>query len=85
MSHPGQYVESFLLHGILYKKFNEDTTIYNLSIIQEDYIIQKIDLISGFGGVVGLWLGFSVMTLGEHFINAIKKILNFLFKKRNIL
>ena len=32
---------------------------------QEAHLIQLVDLLSGFGGAAGLWLGWSVMTLLE--------------------
>ena len=35
---------------------------------QEAHLIQLVDLLSGFGGAAGLWLGWSVMTLVELFI-----------------
>ena len=41
-------------------------------IFQEDYIIKEVDLLSGFGGAMGLWLGWSVMTLGDLFVTLVK-------------
>ena len=41
-------------------------------IFQEDYIIKAVDLLSGFGGAMGLWLGWSVMTLGDLFVTLVK-------------
>lgn len=39
---------------------------------KEDYIIKQVDLLAGFGGAMGLWLGWSVMTLGELTVTLIK-------------
>ena len=43
-------------------------------IFQEDYIIKQVDLMAGFGGAMGLWLGWSVMTLGELTVTLIKAL-----------
>ena len=42
--------------------------------LQEDYIIKSVDLLSGFGGTMGLWLGWSVMSLGELIIQTFKTL-----------
>ena len=42
--------------------------------LQEDYIIKSVDLLSGFGGTMGLWLGWSVMSLGEFIIQTFKTL-----------
>ena len=42
--------------------------------LQEDYIIKSVDLLSGFGGTMGLWLGWSVMSLGEFIIQTLKTL-----------
>ena len=41
-------------------------------IFQEDYIIKGVDLLAGLGGAMGLWLGWSIMTLGELIVTLIK-------------
>ena len=40
---------------------------------QEDYIIKGVDLVSGIGGAVGLYLGWSVMTFGNSLIDVCYK------------
>ena len=46
---------------------------------QEDYIIKGVDLVSGIGGAVGLYLGWSVMTFGNSLIDVcFKYFKNFL-------
>ena len=47
-------------------------SILSFKFLQEDYIIHQVDLMSGFGGAMGLWLGWSVMTLGELIVTLIK-------------
>ena len=47
---------------------------------QEDYIIKGVDLVSGIGGAVGLYLGWSLMSFGMFLIDAIKS-LKYLFVK----
>ena len=47
--------------------------LYNL---KEDYIIKSVDLLSGFGGAIGLWLGWSAMTLGDIVLEAVKTFIN---------
>ena len=45
--------------------------------LQEEYLMQSVDLISGLGGALGLWLGWSVMTLGDiiaHVISTLKTL-----------
>ena len=37
---------------------------------QEDYTIKEVDLVSGIGGAVGLYLGWSVMTFGNSLVDA---------------
>ena len=41
---------------------------------QEDYIIKGVDLFSGFGGIFGLWLGWSAMSFGYFMIQALKTL-----------
>ena len=47
--------------------------LYNL---KEDYIVKSVDLLSGFGGAIGLWLGWSAMTLGDIVLEAVKTFIN---------
>ena len=35
-------------------------------------MIQLEDLLSGYGGAMGLWLGWSLLTLADFFIQALK-------------
>ena len=42
--------------------------------LQEDYIVKQVDLLSGFGGAVGLWLGWSALTLGHFLVQTVKTI-----------
>ena len=51
--------------------------------LQEDTLIKQVDLFSGIGGTLGLFLGWSVMTLGDlivqfavHLINKFDKYCN---------
>ena len=44
--------------------------------MKEDYIIKSVDLFSGFGGAIGLWLGWSAMTLGDIVLEAVKTFIN---------
>ena len=43
---------------------------FNLILSQEDYIVQSVDLLSGLGGAMGLWLGWSVLSLGNSIVKA---------------
>ena len=43
----------------------------------EDYIIKPVDLVSGFGGALGLWLGWSALSIGYLFIQFLKTLNNF--------
>ena len=47
------------------------------SFFQEDYIIQSVDLLSGLGGAMGLWLGWSVLSLGDYIEFIVKAIRTF--------
>ena len=47
---------------------------FKVFILKEDYIIKGVDLFSGFGGTIGLWLGWSAMTLGDIFLEALKTL-----------
>ena len=42
--------------------------------LQEDYIVKQVDLLSGFGGAVGLWLGWSALTLGHFLVQTVKTL-----------
>ena len=42
--------------------------------MQEDYIVHQVNLLSGFGGAMGLWLGWSILTLGELIVTFIKTL-----------
>ena len=42
--------------------------------LQEDYIVKQVDLLSGFGGAVGLWLGWSALTLGHFIVQTVKTL-----------
>ena len=52
-------------------KILQNFKVYN---IKEDYIIKSVDLFSGFGGAIGLWLGWSAMTLGDILLEALKTL-----------
>ena len=41
----------------------------------EEEIIKSVDLLSGIGGALGLWLGWSVMTLGEFVTGLAERIM----------
>ena len=36
--------------------------------LQEDYVVKSVDLLSGIGGTLGLWLGLSFLSLGTFLI-----------------
>ena len=59
----GHPVHRFLVYSIDFRE------IFILFYIQEDLIVKRVDLFSGFGGAMGLWLGWSVMTLGHLLIS----------------
>ena len=44
----------------------------NLVVFQEDYVVKTVDLISGIGGTLGLWLGLSLFSIGTFIIQSIK-------------
>ena len=44
------------------------------AILQEDYIVKQVDLLSGFGGAVGLWLGWAALTLGHFLVQTVKTL-----------
>ena len=59
--------------------FNSSVECHNshdplLLCLQEDYIVKQVDLLSGFGGAVGLWLGWSALTLGHFLVQTVKTI-----------
>ena len=41
---------------------------------QEAYIVQYVDLLSGLGGAMGLWLGWSVLSLGNAIVKAFRTV-----------
>ena len=41
---------------------------------QEAYIVQYVDLLSGLGGAMGLWLGWSVLSLGNSIVKALRTV-----------
>ena len=49
-------------------------TTHMTSGLQEDYIVKQVDLLSGFGGAVGLWLGWSALTLGHFLVQTVKTL-----------
>ena len=40
--------------------------------LQEDYVVKSVDLISGIGGTLGLWLGLSFFSIGTFGIDTLK-------------
>ena len=43
-------------------------------IFKEDYVVKPVDLISGIGGTLGLWLGLSLFSIGTFIIQRIESI-----------
>ena len=43
--------------------------------LQEDYIIDGVDLLSGIGGTVGFWLGWSVLSSGHFVIHCVRSFI----------
>ena len=67
-----QFSRSFISEVVSFAiKILQNFKVYN---IQEDYIIKSVDLFSGFGGAIGLWLGWSAMTLGDILLEALKTL-----------
>ena len=64
-----QFARMWEYEKVWFLNFN---SILSFKFLQEDYIIHQVDLMSGFGGAMGLWLGWSVMTLGELIVTLIK-------------
>ena len=60
-------------------QFRDSLFITDILLQQEHYILQQGDLYSGIGGIVGLWLGCSILMLGDYFV----KLLEALFHKIN--
>ena len=44
------------------------------SMFKEDYVVKPVDLISGIGGTLGLWLGLSFFSIGTFIIQRIESI-----------
>ena len=51
--------------------------IFDNLVLQEHYILHVEDLYSGIGGTVGLYLGCSILMIGDYFV----RMLEALFKK----
>ena len=49
--------------------------------MQEDYVIKTVDVFSGLGGALGLWLGFSVVSIGFCVIKGLKTVKTIKFWK----
>ena len=47
-----------------------------LEIFQEEYISSSWDLLSAIGGAIGLWLGWSVISIGNTLVDYINMFLN---------
>ena len=43
-------------------------------------MIKIVDLLSGLGGTVGLWLGWSILSMGDIVIDVIARVYNVLKK-----
>ena len=63
---------------IEYVSFRVVLSVY-FSMFKEDYVVKPVDLISGIGGTLGLWLGLSFFSIGTFIIQSIESIL-----KRNL-
>ena len=40
----------------------------------EDYVVKSVDLISGIGGTLGLWLGLSFLSIGTFLIHSVRTL-----------
>ena len=43
-------------------------------VMQEDYVVKSVDLLSGIGGTLGLWLGLSFLSIGTFVIHSIRSL-----------
>ena len=44
--------------------------------LKEDYVKKPVNVLSGLGGTMGLWLGLSLLSIGEYGIVLFKKLGN---------
>ena len=54
--------------------FRQTNCLTDWFMFQEDYVVKSVDLISGIGGTLGLWLGLSLFSIGTFIIQSIKSI-----------
>ena len=54
--------------------FRQTDCLTDWRMFQEDYVVKSVDLISGIGGTLGLWLGLSLFSIGTFIIQSIKSI-----------
>ena len=62
------------IHVRIHSTLMSNLTTHTTSGLQEDYIVKQVDLLSGFGGAVGLWLGWSALTLGHFLVQTVKTL-----------